>query len=233
MSVNVQQGYIGTGRSASVAQEVKFSTPNETFVNALKVHDGMDLAVQQLKPVLMVVSGMCLSLCVSVRRIVSGMVHSVLRLSLVGTGRYLMEIMDVCVRVEHIGMESGVSLTGVQVGKHGTETLVFVNKGITLMGLYVCCVLMGRCGIVGVNHVNVQQTIPGMGISVRRECFVLGSGCSMNCISNVCVLMELSGMVTLVWSSLNAAAGRSGMKVLFSATAHNLSTGMGKLVCCA
>ena len=125
-----------------------------------------------------------------------------------------------------------MSLMGAQVDKLGTETLVFVNKGITSMGLYVCYVLMDRCGIVGVNHANVQPTIPGMGISVRRECFVQVSGCSMNCISNVYVLMELSGMVTLVWCNLNAVAGRSGMKVLSSVTAHNLSTGMGKLVCC-
>lgn len=147
--------------------------------------------------------------------------------------KFLTVIMVVCAQMGLIGMENGVNLMDVLVVNHGMDLLVNVNLGITLMELYACCVLMDKYGILGVNHVSAPLTSPGMATSVREECSARVNECITNSISNVCALMEHSGMDIRVWCNQNAAVGRYGTKPPSNVTALNLSTGMEPPVCFA
>ena len=184
------------------------------FANVLQEPFGMDMDAQKNNFVRMESNGIFSSSFVNVLNILIGTEHIVWKEFRVKMEWFPMEKMDANVPKEHIGMADGVKLLDVLVAKSGIKdkSVVSVKLDITSMVLFVYFVLMGKNGMIEINHVNAHLHTCGMETIVKKRFIVQVIEFTMSNISNVYVNQDRFGMATVAWSGHNAAVDKYGTK---------------------
>lgn len=144
--------------------------------------------------------------------------------------KFSMISMNVSVQKIPTGMETGVRMQVVSVGKNGMGKSVSVQQVNTLTAPCVSNVSMGKSGTQEQKNVNVRKVSVGMGTSAKSSIPAQVEESTMKLFSIVSVRMDISGMGLPVWCSLNVAVGKDGIIKSTNANAQKVSTGTGLFV---